>query len=137
MITNLILISLCIALAAICNAIMDTLIHHWYISIFKKYNWEYWNPDLSWRNKYNLKTPTLGKRKILGGLVDYPVALTDAWHLFKSIMVVLLITAISIAWINPINITNSKFVDFIIILICGGTIWIQVFNLFYNKLLKK
>lgn len=76
-----------IALAAITNSIMDTLVHHWG-SIrpmfgFVKRNDEWWNPALSWANKY--------RRKL-------PVQLSDAWHFFKMLM--LLFWAAALIWIG-------------------------------------
>jgi hypothetical protein len=47
-ITSIILV----ALAAVCNAIMDVLSHHYPRSIFNRFNPKWWNPKTSWMNKY-------------------------------------------------------------------------------------
>lgn len=110
-----------IALAGICNAVMDTLAHHFYTSIFNdlKFNPQFWNPLISWENKYS---------KWL------PVAFTDAWHLFKSGMLTFLSIAITINF--TLALTHSGwdlFINFIIIRIVFGL----MFDLFYDILLLK
>jgi hypothetical protein len=119
-------------LAAICNAIMDTITHHWDESIFdrpvgKITKWEmWWNPQYSWLNKYVDRNPKKPIRKILG-IFDVPF--TDAWHTFKSLMIVFITISISCA------LFNTLFPILISIIILGIT-WNLVFNLFYNKILK-
>jgi len=73
-------------LAAMCNAIMDTLVHHFDTSIFKNKDRMFWDPAISWRNKYVDRDSTKSIRKLW--IFDYPVAFTDAWHFFKSLMIV-------------------------------------------------
>ncbi len=71
-----------IILAAISEAIMDTLQFHYDKSIFKSNPKQYfWNPLISWANKYkqDLKTP-----RFIGSTSLFVFA-TDAWHLFKFI----------------------------------------------------
>lgn len=124
-----------IILAAICNAVMDACSHYYYRSIFTRYSDLYWNADRSWLNKYIDRSPEKGFRKIFLGF-NYPVFLTDAWHLFKSLMIVFLILSITFAWSNnPPFITTWWF--YLVIIIVLGTIWNVVFNLFYNHLLIK
>jgi hypothetical protein len=114
-----------IVLAAICNAVMDKITHHWDRSIFKQLkNSVWWNPSISWKNKYvnrDYKNPI---KKIIFGLFDKPF--TDAWHTFKSLMIVFLCLAIC-------TYKFYSYFDFIIL----GTIWNLTFNLLYNKVLKK
>ena len=63
------------------NAIMDTLMFHYHISVFKRFKAIFWNPEISWKNKYkdDLKTP-----KFLFSTTML-VWVTDAWHLFKTL----------------------------------------------------
>ena len=68
-------------LAGFSEAIMDTLQFHFYKSPFTKYNPQFWNPQLSWRNKYIKGDPSLGP-KFLGSTTIF-VSLTDGWYLFK------------------------------------------------------
>jgi hypothetical protein len=70
-------------ISAISKAIQDKLQFHYHKSIFiklKRQNW--WNPELSWKNKWNW----FPNSKILTWLIANPlVAITDAWHLFGLI----------------------------------------------------
>lgn len=112
------------ALAAICNAVMDVLTHHWDDCIFKQLKRSrYWNPSISWKNKYIDNDPGKPIKKICFGLFDKPF--TDAWHLFKSLMVVFL--ALSAAF------SFNQLALFVIL----GIAWNCIFNIFYNHILVK
>ena len=100
-----------LALASICNAIMDTLAHHYSSSKFQNLNDKFWNPNISWQYAHYLP------------FTNYKI---DAWHLFKSAMIVFMCASICFA--NSFNI-----LDFI----CLGILWNIIFNLFYNHLLIK
>ncbi len=118
------------ALAAICNAVMDVLSFRFTQSIFKHEpftSW-LWNPEISWKNKYEDKDPNKPMLKLLG-LFDRPF--TDAWHTLKSLMIVFII--LSIVTFN----IEVSILSVIFGLIVYGTIWNVVFNLFYNHLLIK
>jgi hypothetical protein len=114
-------------LAAICNAVMDTLKFHYYNSIFHtKYgpNNAFWNEDLQGSKPY-----------IIPG-TKYKV---NAWHLFKSAMIIL--QALSSCFIflagTYITVLPYKILIFIGLLIIYGIKWNGFFNLFYNKILLK
>lgn len=124
----MILTAFLIVSAAICNAIMDKLVHHYDKSIFAEMNPYFWNPNFSWRNKYVLGVPENGHRMIW--IFKYPVAFTDAWHLFKSLMLVCLMAAVVCYSYAGVWWAVSDF------LFLGG-IWILTFNLFYNIILAK
>ena len=98
-----------LALASICNAIMDTLTHHFGYSIFKNKNEEFWNPNESWK---------------FVNFLPFTKYRADAWHLLKSAMIIFICLAIVFA--NKFNI-----VDFVLL----GTLWNIIFNVFYNYLL--
>lgn len=115
-----------VMLAAICNAVMDTISFHYIKSIFSKLNRQWWDPYVSWKNKYIDWDRGKRAEKTIWG-IKYPTALTDAWHFFKSTMIVLMVLAIVLytPFINP-------FIDFMII----GLGWNISFNLFYNKIFR-
>lgn len=117
------------ALAGACNAVMDTVTHHYQKSIFnvRKYRMFWWNPEYSWRNKYHSGDPALGRRKWIFG-INYPVQISDAWHLFKTVMIFGIVG--SVVSYQPIY---QWWADIIIF----GTAWNLTFSLFYNKLLIK
>jgi hypothetical protein len=121
-----------IIIAAICNAIMDVLSHQYDASIFTKYNNpQYWDARISWRNKYNEGFPHLGrvKSKFLGIKFNKHVALTDAWHLFKTIMVISICLAI-------VNYQYINWIYSVVELCLLGITWNFVFVLFYKEILK-
>ena len=119
-----------VLLAGICNAVMDVLSFRYYTSVFYKYkdrfNIDYWNPNLSWANKWKDYNPDKGER-FLGSSTIF-VALTDGWHLFKSLM----LTFLSIAIALHTNIYHP-IVDFLLVRIAFGI----GFNLFFKKILFK
>lgn len=122
-----------LALASFCNACMDTLQFHFHGSIFSKlpYKYIYWfNPSVSWKNKYIDRDPSKPIKKIFFGLMDRPF--TDAWHTFKSLMVLFVIlTCISypdlelhiVVWLYHIALS--------------ALVWNLTFNFFYNDTLMK
>lgn len=126
-----------IALAAICNAVMDILQFHYHESIFDKpsdkisYYDKWWNPHYSWRNKYINGIPSYGRKKWILGL-NYPVQLTDAWHLFKTFMIVFLCLSI----VTFEDVYPKTILDDILIFCIFGTVWNLTFSLFYNKILR-
>ncbi len=71
------------ALSAACKGVMDTLQFHFETSRFKKKNPAFWNPKISWRNKYKNGDPAQGPRFPLSATVL--VFLTDGWHLFSTL----------------------------------------------------
>ena len=104
---------LCIVLAAFFKAVADTLADHFYVSIFRNMDERFWNKAVSW--KYAKQIPGTA----------YPV---DAWHLSNSGMIISFAAAIF---------TPAPFVwHWAIGLTAYGVLFIVVFNLFYNKILR-
>ncbi len=100
-----------VMLAAICNAIMDSVeSDHIDGTIFSKHKPQFWNKGTS---------ASIAK-KIFGWKYD-------AWHVFKSSMIILL--ALAIVSYKPVS---YWWVDFLAI----GWVWNTYFNVFYNHLLK-
>ena len=97
-------------LASICNACMDTLSFHFFNSVFCSLNPNFWNPNYSWAFEK---------------LIPFTKYRVDAWHLFKSAMIVFFCLAIVFF--------NGKLWEFIIL----GCVWNLTFNIFYEKILKQ
>lgn len=99
--------------AAVCNAIMDRLENEpaFNRSIFKWKEKRFWSKEVSWQYA----------KKIFGYKLD-------AWHLFKSAMIMLMLSACVLY--KPVI---SPFIDIIIF----GAEWNIVFVLFYSKILKR
>jgi hypothetical protein len=69
-------------LSAISDSVMDILQFHYSNSIFKKFkNNLFWDPSISWRNKYKDGDPQKGPKFFLSNTLF--VGVTDAWHFFK------------------------------------------------------
>jgi hypothetical protein len=100
-----------ISIAAILNAIMDTLWTHYTISVFKNLDPKWWNPNQSWIYVKNWL-----------GWVRF-----DAWHIAKFGMIGNI--AMAVYFYRPI------FGIFDIISIT--LIWCISFELFYSLILKK
>lgn len=121
------------ALAAVCNAVMDVCAHHYYASVFNtdKLKDEWWNADISWKNKYVDNDPAKGRTHV-------PVFLTDAWHFFKSLMIVLICAAMVVLAIG-VYITHKQLskLDFFYMFLIYGGVWCVVFGIFYNHVFIK
>ena len=88
------LLFITIILAGIAEAIMDTILFHFYESPFKNRNHFFWNPNLSWRNKYKDGIADNGAKFFLS--TTLLVSFTDGWHLMKLIRTSMLFTSIGI-----------------------------------------
>jgi hypothetical protein len=75
----LIPITLCL-IAGICNGVMDTATFHFAQSRMVNWDPEYWNPTLSWCNKWAGCQPGYERFPMSSTLL---VSLTDGWHLMK------------------------------------------------------
>lgn len=124
----LILVVLFWILAAICNAVSDTLDHHYYVSIFHR-------PEninnARWTNFFNPE-----KSSISAYILPFTKYKLDAWHLSKSLMIIFFVCSLLCAIKVPnIPILNTGW--FLLIMFIGlGLLWNGTFNLFYNHLLK-
>lgn len=118
-------------IGGIFDALMDTCSDHFSISIFKNKNPNYWNKNQSWTNKYVNNDPTQGFKRWHGIII--PAALTDAWHLFKSIKEIF----------NSLALASAAYIGFpydftliVIYFVIAGLSRNLVFSIFYDRLLK-
>ena len=136
-----------IFIAAMCNAIMDTVDHRFNDSIFdniKNKKLRLWfNSNQGWRNKYVNRNPKLGRVKwsLFGFKFNKPVQITDSWHFFKMLMIfaICLIPSLYMVY-NPsfnyfdINPIYNMLIHWGLL----GVVWnITFFRIFYNYLLLK
>lgn len=118
---------LLITISGISKAIMDTLTHHYSKSIFARWDPLFWNPVLSWKNKYSDAIKLIRKKWF--GFVPVPVLFSDGWHLSQSIFLNCLL--LSVVLYEPM--TPYKLFDFIIL---GA--WFRIyFQCFYGYLFIK
>ena len=118
-----------IILAAVINAAMDTLNARYQTSVFKTNNTkinQFTDPALSWANKWKNGDKTQGERFF--GSSTFLVWTTDAWHLFKMLM--LACYSVAIVTYNPMI---HPVIDAVVYWITFGI----VFELFWAKIFKK
>ena len=118
------------------DAIMDTLKDHFSVSVFSKLNQQYWNPAVSWKNKYVNGDPTQGHVTFdfLGIKLPLPDALSDAWHTAKLIREGFNILAILSMFFAYSSFSSEIFWSTFIGLIIFRD---SAFVLLYDKILRK
>jgi divalent metal cation (Fe/Co/Zn/Cd) transporter len=117
--TEIILSIVFLMCASACNAVMDTLSHHYYVSIFSRLNPKFWDPAVSWEFAKKIK---------------YTKYKVDAWHLFKSLMIIFICLSVLVMARSQAPITHH-IIGWIIDLVVYGCVWNLVFNYFYNHIL--
>jgi hypothetical protein len=113
-------------LAALSNAVMDVLKDHFDTSVFKNKNRVFWDPRISWMNKWIDGDKTKGRTYwfVKGVKIVKPAMITDAWHIFKALMLVFLGTAFGLL--------TPHFLGLPIFFIC----WYLGFEVPYSKILR-
>ena len=124
--------ALFVAMAATMNAGMDELDHHFEQSFASEWNQQFWNPAISWQNKYINHDVNQGRIKwnLLLFEVNKPVVFTDGWHLLKMFMIIFIVLSIAI-WIK--GKLYLKLIYFLLL----GVVWNISFETFYSKILRK
>jgi hypothetical protein len=117
-----------VAAASVSEAIMDKIQFHYDISIFSQYKYKqtFWNPNLSWVNKW--KDSSAREEKFLGSSTIF-VFTTDAWHLFKFFRNTFLFIGLPLLSFGSMNI--------ILAAILARIIYGLVFTICFDKLLIK
>jgi len=117
-----------VAAASVSEAIMDKIQFHYDISIFSQYKYKqtFWNPNLSWVNKW--KDSSAREEKFLGSSSIF-VFTTDAWHLFKFFRNTFLFIGLPLLSFGSMNI--------ILAAILARIIYGLVFTICFDKLLIK
>jgi hypothetical protein len=124
-------------LAAACNSIMDTCQFHFENSVFNSIhcNKQFWNSTESWKNKYVNGDPKQGLKRKWGAVV--PVQLSDSFHLFKFFMILCLALSVVTVDINEVQILANGWLNMLCLLVVYGTCWNLIFDLMFNRILKK
>jgi hypothetical protein len=116
-----------LTISAICKAVMDKLQFHYDKSIFTKFKNEiFWNPKISWKNKWKNGDPKNGEKFF--GSSTFLVSLTDGWHLFQHFMIFSMMCAI-VTYVTIIN----MFIDFFLLYF----IFTCTFELFFKFMFSK
>lgn len=115
-------------ISGLCEAVMDKIQFHYDSTIFKNFkNQLFWDPRISWRNKYKNGDPLEGEKFFLSKSLF--VGFTDAWHLFKLLRTFFIFAGIYFLFI-PCN-TKMECLLFIVI---ARIIFGVSFTFFFNKL---
>lgn len=87
-----------------CDAAQDAITHNFEKSIFRNLNPKFFNPDVSWINKYKDDNPLEGPKFF--GSTTFLVWLTDFWHLLKFVKMNCIWIALAVStywWIYPLG----------------------------------
>lgn len=110
------------------ESIMDKLQFHFDKSIFKRFkNSLFWDPSISWKNKYKNGNPKEGEKFFLSKTLF--VGLTDAWHFFKLLRNFSIFIGIFFLMIENFSIINS-----FLIVISARILFGLSFSLFFRVL---
>jgi hypothetical protein len=112
-----------IILAAIFYSIQWTLQFHYNESYFVRLNPKFWDPQISWTNKYKNNDPKQGEKFF--GSTTFLVMLSDGFHFFQT----LFLTCIFIAIGLNSHLTPYKLVDIILLK--------SLFSIIFEILFKK
>lgn len=96
-----------ILLAALCNGLMDTISHHFPISIFSKIKNQkikQWFKS-EWQEAYVNRDVAQGRKKLFWK-IPFPTPFLDGWHFFKAGMILFVclsaffaVEDVSVVWI--------------------------------------
>jgi hypothetical protein len=129
-----------IALAGMLNAAYEILFVGFNQSIFSNFKSDFWNPMKSWKNKWAIPYPQhmMPYWWYFGFYPRYKerfpysstlfVWLTDAWHLFKALMLACIMLAIV-----SYSVVINPFVDFILLYVT----FTFVFTIFFEYIFRK
>jgi len=97
-----------VIIIALLQACIEVLQHRFHNSIFSNLNPKFWDPKISWLNKYIANKPHLGRKKLFWK-INVPVQITDAFHMIKTIQITVLcyILAPNIYWFIGLGITHN------------------------------
>ena len=118
-----------LAIAMLCRSLVHTLLHH-YKSFDEKYDAkdEWWNPVISWKNKYFIKwTIDLFNWRVTK--FNIPVQVSDAFHWFNTLELGAFCFIISILFGFWYGTILSGIIAFAI----TGTLMVLIFNYGYDK----
>lgn len=116
-----------VSVAAFFNAVMDTLAHHFGVSIFKYKDPDFWDARTSAAmvRRIGFTLTIFGKKR---KFIDYPV---DAWHITKSLFLALVLIALPLSF----KYSESTWPLWLQLPAIGFT-FVQVFNMSYDGLLR-
>jgi hypothetical protein len=125
---SFVLVLVNLTLVGLFEAVMDKINFHFENSIFSLMkNQQFWNPRLSWRNKWRNGNKEDGPKFFLSSTLL--VFTTDAWHRMKFYRNLCLVLAM-------LNLLNSGWVGLVAI-ITGRVLWGVTFEYFFSTVFEK
>lgn len=112
----------------IAKAVVDALSHGFGSSVFANLNHQWWNPGISWKNKYKPKNAFIA---YLTSTIF--VTFTDAWHTFEFIRNKSMILAASLALVTAFD-AVVWWKLFILGAVINQTMFYLFYNIFRNRL---
>jgi hypothetical protein len=96
-------------IAGISDGTNEEISHHYrdFKKIFPNANDRYWDPNISWKNKYKNGDPTQGPKHF--GSTTFLVWTTDGYHMTRFIKNTMIVTSISLSVRQ-----KRKFKDFLV-----------------------
>jgi len=122
------IVVLLIILSGICKGIQDQTMFHWGLSWTKYLKGLFWNPLISWKNKYKNGDPKQGPK--FWGSTTLLVGFTDAWHLFGSVSRIIDRTIVVLVYAS---LTDHNWFIYILLWIGLFIFYTIGFKLFYHK----
>lgn len=90
--------------AIVCGAskyVADTVNFRFELSYFSRLNHKFWNPKISWRNKWKNGYNYDGEKFLFSSTLL--VFLTDAWHLFTTLQYIIIFLSTTILIYYDLN----------------------------------
>lgn len=122
----MILVAILALLSGISEGCMDLLNFRFHNSVFKNLNQNFWNKDVSYKNKYSNGNKF---KQILLSTVF--VMFTDGWHLFKALHTIFLFSMVI-----AVNFYTETTLSFAVTALVAYLFKKLVFELSYNLLQK-
>ena len=117
--------------AGFCEGVMDKLQFHYHKSVFTNLNNNlFWDPEISWKNKYKNGNPIEGERFRFSS--TFLVSLTDGWHLFKLLRNVLMFFSLVVIGYHAKDITYLVFLMAVSRTLYGSGFWLSYYKILNN-----
>lgn len=126
---GILLIFALMCLSSVFRALHNTLIHHFSTSIFKGKNDQWWDPNISWLNKYKNNDVKQGFKKWFGN-INYPVQITDGWHFFNTLEIITNWLTVVAVLVMGLSITD--WFTGIVFIILSFVCYNLTFSIFYD-----
>lgn len=112
---------------AFLKATEDTLNHRFDQSVFSKWNPKFWNPQISWTNKYKFINGVRTNKERFPGSTTLLVWLTDGYHLVQFLQTLVILAGMFVVGVS------GDFIGLIVAAFFGGLLRHFSFSKFLIK----